>query len=238
MTSERKTGKFSLKGRRQLPSLAYWALAGAVKILRATYRVRAVDEAGLLKMGADAPAMILVNWHNRLVFMPSFVPCRIRSQITVLASDSRDGEYAAQYMSRFGLRAVRGSSSKGGHRALVQLRAALVDGWSVALTPDGPRGPRYEAHPGAVMLAEMTGCPIVPVGFNSTRRWELGGWDRTQLPKPFARVELRFGEPMRIDGRLTVEERAAKVEELRQCLMAITDDGINGHAPLVRDPLP
>jgi lysophospholipid acyltransferase (LPLAT)-like uncharacterized protein len=224
MPETRKKSMISLKGHRHLPSPLYWTLAAAVKLFRTTYRVQVVDQAGLLEKNAANLPAILVNWHNRLVFMPSFVPAEVRSRITVLASDSRDGEYAAQYMGRFGLRAVRGSTSKGGHRALVQMRKALQEDWSIALTPDGPRGPKYHVHPGAVMLAEMTKCPIIPLGFNASSRWELGGWDRTQIPKPFARVEVRYGEPMFIADSLDAKQRAEKIEELKQRMLDITVD--------------
>jgi hypothetical protein len=213
----------SLKGRRHLPHLLYAAIAGTVKIFCRSFRVEIIDQADIRELAGTKP-VILVNWHNRLVFIPGLVSKAVRVNTAVLASASRDGEYAAQYMKRFGLTAVRGSSSKGGRRALVEMRNMLLDGWSVALTPDGPRGPRYHVHPGAVMLAEMTGAPIVPLGFNAPSRWQLGGWDRTQIPKPFSRVQVHYGKPMFIPERLNSAARKEKIEELRRRLLEITID--------------
>ena len=198
-------------------------IAGAVRLLHATYRVRVVDPSGFLAR-ADRPAAVLAIWHNRLIFAPLFFPRPFLRKVKALASLSRDGAYAAQFMAHFLGGMVRGSSSRGGTEALRAMKRELSAGWMIALTVDGPRGPRYRVHVGAILLAEMTGVPIVPVVTNARRRWELRGWDRTQIPKPFARVELVIGEPLEIRGRLTPEERDQACETLRQRLEALTRD--------------
>ena len=100
----------------------------------------------------------------------------------------------------------------------------LKEGRSVALTPDGPRGPRYQVQQGIVILAEKTGCPIVPLSMNSNRRWQLGGWDRTQIPKPLSAVSLVVGKPMHVPAGMTPEQRDKECERVRQAMMQITAD--------------
>ncbi|MBN2452155.1 MAG: DUF374 domain-containing protein, partial [Lentisphaeria bacterium] len=157
---------FTLKGRRRLPALVCWLLATTLKILRRTYRVRASDAAGFLAEGGPWP-VIVVLWHNRILFTGDCFPRRLRACSSVLISASRDGEYAARVVQHFGLGVVRGSSSRGGFRALRDLRRVLAEGHTVVVPVDGPRGPRYTPHPGAVALAAASGVPILPVALNA-----------------------------------------------------------------------
>lgn len=204
---------------RFVPRLASLLVRG----LHSTYRVRTDDPALFLVRQQPWPG-IFIAWHNRLLMLPVFFPVEARRKCAALASISRDGQYAADYMRQLGMQVVRGSTSRGGLRALNQLKACLRDGLSVAMTPDGPRGPRYHLQNGAVMLAQSTGAPIVPVSANALNRWEFGGWDRTQIPKPFARVKLVVGTPLYVPGELTEQQREEQREQVEQALMAITDD--------------
>ncbi len=213
-----------LKGRRELPVCVYSIVGFFAWLLRLTLRLRVVDPEGTLSKKEPLPSIIVV-WHNRLLFAPLLTPRRRRRRIAILASDSRDGEYAARYMRFFGFVPVRGSSSKGGARALRILKKQLASGLSVALTPDGPRGPKYQVQPGVVALAQMTGCPILPISLNAPRRWQLKGWDRTQIPKPFSRVDFMIGSPIQVPARLDEEQRRQWAEQVRQALLAITEDG-------------
>ena len=100
----------------------------------------------------------------------------------------------------------------------------LNDDMSIVITPDGPRGPRYKVQPGAVLLAEATGVPVIPYSVNAPHRWDLKGWDRTQIPKPFSRVEVVIGHPLHVPPKLSPEGRAAACEQLLEAMMAITRD--------------
>ncbi|MFA4945326.1 MAG: lysophospholipid acyltransferase family protein [Lentisphaeria bacterium] len=207
-------------------TLPYWLVAlGATlfRLLRHTWRVTVEDRAGLLAATAPWPAVTIL-WHNRIPILADLFPRRLRQGTAALASASRDGEAAAHLLRAFDYQVVRGSSSRGGHAALNALHAKLDAGTGVAITVDGPRGPRYTLHAGAVHLAVQTGRPLIPLALNAPHRWELKGWDRTQIPKPFSRVTLVIGEPLHLQPMPTDAERQAQLETVRQALLAITDD--------------
>ena len=140
---------------------------------------------------------ILALWHGRI--LPGLHYFRNRG-IVVITSQNFDGEWIAGILHKFGFGTARGSSSRGGARALVQLRRDLALGRPAAFTVDGPRGPARVVQPGAVFLAGATGQPILPYHIESDRFWTLKSWDRTQIPKPFANVVLVIGAPMAVDG--------------------------------------
>ena len=136
---------------------------------------------------------ILGFWHGRI--LPATYFFRNRG-IVVMISLNFDGEWIGRTIERFGYGVARGSTSRGGSRALVQLRRELAAGRPAGFALDGPRGPARVAQPGAVFLAGATGHPILPFHFEADRFWTAGRWDSTQVPKPFARVGLAVGEPM------------------------------------------
>ena len=130
----------------------------------------------------------------------------------VLASRSRDGELVARWVTRFGLRVVRGSSSHGGAEALRELTAALRAGEDVAVVPDGPRGPREQLQPGVVVLAALSGAPVVPFGFAARPARRLASWDRFMVPLPFARAAAVFGKPFAVAREADRETARADLE--------------------------
>ncbi len=138
---------------------------------------------------------ILALWHGRI--LPGLHYFRHRG-IVVITSQNFDGEWIARILHRFGFRTARGSSSRGGARALVQLRRELAVGRAVAFTVDGPRGPARVVQPGAVFLAGATGQPILPYHIEAASYWTLNSWDRTQIPKPFSTVALAIGAPIAV----------------------------------------
>jgi lysophospholipid acyltransferase (LPLAT)-like uncharacterized protein len=107
---------------------------------------------------------------------------------------------------------------------LLELTSWIERGYDAAITPDGPRGPRYQIRDGVIALAQLTGAPIVPVSNNTGWKWRLGSWDRFQIPLPFARCAIRYGEPMRVPREATEAERERLRQELEQRLMALTND--------------
>ena len=132
--------------------------------------------------------MILAFWHS-CIFPATYIWRDL--QIRVLSSDSFDGEWTGRIIRKFGFVKVRGSSSRGAVRALLSMRRELEQGWAVAFTIDGPRGPRFVAKPGPVLLARATGAPMVAFHIAVERAWILNTWDRSMIPKPFSRVLLR-----------------------------------------------
>jgi lysophospholipid acyltransferase (LPLAT)-like uncharacterized protein len=139
---------------------------------------------------------------------------------TVLISDHKDGEIITQIVSGFGCRAVRGSSSKGAARALLQLSRTLNEGNDIAITPDGPRGPRHSFAPGAVVLSQRTGSPIVLLASYAKRVWRLNTWDGFEIPKPFARVTVAYGEPFVVSAE-GVREAATDVDAVAAALVKL-----------------
>lgn len=165
--------------------------------LGATLRVRVRDEAGFL----DAPSpCVVVFWHNRLMMMPwMYRRLGVTLPLTVLMSRSKDGQIVTGIAARFGVGAVRGSSSRGAAVAVRGLVALLRGGGAVGITPDGPRGPRYEIKPGMAHLARAAGVPVLPVTLHYAWKWQAKSWDRLQIPMPFSRVEFVVFKPVAFD---------------------------------------
>jgi len=154
---------------------------------------------------------ILALWHGRI--LPATLYWRDRG-IVAMTSQNFDGEWIARLMARFGFRAARGSTSRGGPRALVQLRRELRAGHATAFTVDGPRGPARIAQPGAIWLSGATGFPVLPFHIEASRYWSAGSWDRAMIPKPFAKVAVVIGDPFEVPttDAETVEARRMDLE--------------------------
>lgn len=171
--------------------------APLMRALGATYRWR-VD--GLHHYDAIVAAgrqPIMAFWHGRI--LPATLFFRNRG-IVVMISQNFDGEWITRVIERFGYDTARGSTSRGGSRALVQLRRALTEGKPAGFALDGPRGPARVAQPGAIFLAGATGHPILPFHIESSAAWTMNSWDRTQIPRPFARIGMAVGPPLEIRG--------------------------------------
>lgn len=137
--------------------------------------------------------VIFALWHGRLLPL-GFLH---RGQnIVCLASRSSDGEYITRVLQHWGFGVVRGSSSSGGDTAFRELIRVVRAGSSVAVTPDGPRGPREQLKPGVLQLAQLTGAPVVPLAAAATRSWWFVSWDRFLVPQPFARLHVEYGDPI------------------------------------------
>lgn len=168
----------------------------AVRLLGWTWRVERRGDAGLALLASDQP-WVTAMWHGRmLTLMPVRLHCR--RGIGVLVSPSDDGGLATKALRRFGYRVIRGSLSRGGSRALREMHEWLAGGGQLVVTPDGPRGPRHAINVGTAWLARATGAPILPVGVAVDRAWRLRSWDHFTIPKPFARLCIVYGDPVRI----------------------------------------
>lgn len=131
-------------------------------------------------------ALLPLLWHHR------------RQQVAIVVSEARDGQYLGDYARRIGYNLVSGSSTRGGARALLGAIRALEDGCTVAITPDGPRGPRREVKPGVVRAAQRAGAMILPVHAVTGSAWRFRSWDRLMVPKPFARIDIGYGKPFAV----------------------------------------
>jgi lysophospholipid acyltransferase (LPLAT)-like uncharacterized protein len=158
---------------------------------------------------------IFAFWHGRI--LPATFFWRDRG-IVVITSANFDGEWIARIIARFGYRSARGSTSRGGSRALVQLRRELASGHPVAFTVDGPRGPARVAQPGAVWLAGATGHPILPFHIEASSHWTAKSWDATQVPKPFATVGISVGAPIEVPANGSEDARLQQLQRLESTL--------------------
>jgi lysophospholipid acyltransferase (LPLAT)-like uncharacterized protein len=163
---------------------------------------------------------ILAFWHSRFVLMPFAYP---GGRIVVLVSRHRDGRMTGEILRRFGLECAWGSSTAGGAGALRDILRRVRAGYDVGVTPDGPRGPRRRAKPGVVATARLSGLPIVPVAFSACPARRLRSWDRTLVPRFFARGLFVYGEPIRVDRAADAEGQAASRERVEAELDRLTD---------------
>jgi lysophospholipid acyltransferase (LPLAT)-like uncharacterized protein len=162
-----------------------------IRTLCATLRYRIIDEAGFLDERVPRPAIMLI-WHNRILAMPVLYRRHYvnRKGLRVLTSASRDGAYLSEFVRCFGLDSVRGSSSRRGAEALLDLIRTLEDGFDLCVTPDGPRGPRYSLGPGVILLSERCRVPLLPVLIEYSAYWRFNSWDGFAVPKPFSEVTV------------------------------------------------
>jgi lysophospholipid acyltransferase (LPLAT)-like uncharacterized protein len=172
------------------------ALAGpALRALAASWRVRTVDEGRWRPLYEARRPHVFLLWHEAL--LPLLWHHR-RQSIAIVVSEAREGQYLADFAASLGYRAVRGSSTRGGARALLGAVRELEAGFAVAFTPDGPRGPRREMKAGVVAAAQRGGGIVVPLHARADRSWRLNSWDRFMIPKPAAVVRILYGRPFEV----------------------------------------
>ena len=213
-----------------LKRLQVAAIAGVgyplINVLGHTLRFRVEGFHHYDAIVASGHQPVMAFWHGRI--LPATFYFRRRG-IVVITSENFDGEWIARIIERFGYGTARGSTTRGGRRAMVQLVRAMRAGKPAGFTLDGPRGPAHVAQPGAVWLAHATGNPILPFHLEAASAWTLRSWDRTQIPKPFTNVALVVGEPIPVAGgatdaqlestRVTLEQRLADLERRAQDLV-------------------
>jgi lysophospholipid acyltransferase (LPLAT)-like uncharacterized protein len=169
----------------------------ALRVLARTWRMQAYGAESYQNLRRQAKPFAFAFWHGGLLPLV----WRHRGEGTsVLVSLHKDGEIIARVCEALGLRTVRGSTTRGGGRALLGLVRELEAGYEVAVTPDGPKGPRHHFAPGALMAAQRAHAPVVPIGVHCSRAWHLKSWDRFMIPKPFARIVVVYGDPAYVAG--------------------------------------
>lgn len=146
---------------------------------------------------------IYTFWHC-LMLIPAYIGRN--KNIQVLISQHSDGEYIAQVIKRLGFGVIRGSTTRGGARAVKAMVDKVRKGYPIAITPDGPRGPRFVVQPGSIYLSQKTRLPIIPTTVGLSRYWKLPSWDEFRIPKPFSRAIMIYGDPIHIPPKLTAEE--------------------------------
>ena len=202
--------------REKLLAVVVSALARA---LLTTVRLRLEDRAGFTTNPPDFPT-IITFWHNRicaitLTFLRKYHPSR--RGVVVLTSPSRDGEILAGVMAAFHMSSVRGSSSRRGSQALLELTEKIRQGFDIAVTPDGPRGPQYYLHPGLLFLARATEARILPVHAHFSHAITLKSWDGFRIPLPFSRVDViiaPYETVSKSDGEESFEAERTRIETI------------------------
>lgn len=189
-----------------------------IRLLAMTWRMRTENDAELSAARASNRRVIFTLWHGEL--LPLLWHHRGKG-IAVVISEHRDGEIIAQIAERLGYTTVRGSSSRGGSRALIGLIRAVESGRDGAVTPDGPRGPAHVFAPGAAIAAQRTGVPLLPVRAIASSAWRLRSWDRFLVPKPFASVRVVYG-PLTPVQATTPREAAEMATQLQAVLDAVS----------------
>jgi lysophospholipid acyltransferase (LPLAT)-like uncharacterized protein len=196
---------------------------GLARLVGATLTVVEVNREPVERLWTAGTPVIYAAWHGRMLMLP-YLYGRHR-RVHVLASRSRDGELVSRYARGFGFRVIRGSSSRGAATALRRLaRLVTEERVEVAVVPDGPRGPRYVAQPGAVVLARLSGAPIVPVGFGASRGTVLASWDACLVPHLFARAAVVFGDPITVAPTADREALEQYRKDLEAALRRLTED--------------
>jgi lysophospholipid acyltransferase (LPLAT)-like uncharacterized protein len=191
-----------------------WAL---IMLLGRTWRFEVLAVEGITPAfhGFTPSREIYCFWHQCVLACAYYYRS---THATILISQSFDGELITRTLELFGYRAVRGSSSRGGREGLLALRRVLDQGTPAIFTADGPRGPIYRAKPGPIKLAQMTGAPVGSFHLQPEKAWTIRSWDRFQVPKPFTRIAVSWGQWTSVPEDTSNEELESKREQLDAAL--------------------
>src|SRR5215203_5195152 len=201
--------------------LAFYLL---IRVIGRTIRYQVSGWENFEAIEAAGRLPIYAFWHDRIFAGTYFFRNR---GIAVITSQSKDGEYIARFIQRLGYGAIRGSSTRGGVGALVEMIKTMRNGTATAFTLDGPKGPRYVAKPGAVILAKKSGNPIMPFVVECRKFWTVGSWDRLQIPKPFTRAKLIIDTPIYVNADADEAQVQEKLREVQLSLDAMVEAGTN-----------
>lgn len=197
------------------------------RLLFKTLRLEVIDHAGFLSHPPAEP-LLMTFWHNRipaiaLGFLRTYP--KHRQGVVVLTSPSKDGDILSGVMKHLGMGSVRGSSSRRGSTALRELSAKLERGYDLAITPDGPRGPKYSLGPGVIFLAQKTGLPILPLHARYHRAFRFKTWDAFAIPWPFSKITITVDPYIWIDAALTdIEPERLRLETILKQNAEYADD--------------
>jgi lysophospholipid acyltransferase (LPLAT)-like uncharacterized protein len=177
-----------------------------------------VEGLNYLQFEGEGRRPIMAFWHGRVLTATYFFRNR---GICVMISENFDGEWIARIIESFGYGTSRGSTSRSGQRALLQLKRHMEHGRPAGFAVDGPRGPARKVQPGVVWLAKLTGNPVVPFHMEASKFWTLGSWDRTQVPRPFSTVAIAVGSPINVAPDADEQQIEAKRAEVEISLLRL-----------------
>lgn len=208
--------------------LGAWAVLVLVRLVSATLRYRWNDPSGHFDEKPAGPTIYCI-WHNRLALCMVAYYAYVRRRTSVpgmaaMVSASRDGGFLAAILECFKVQPVRGSTSRRGPQALLELTTWAERGYDLAITPDGPRGPCCKVQEGVMALAQITGLPILPFSYHAHWKVRAKSWDRFQIPLPFSRCDMNFGQVIRVPRECTDEERETLRQQLEATLKELSVD--------------
>lgn len=216
--------KHAFRQIKKFPTWIYYLPSRIMLLIRMLMRHQVIDPNGLIeKYSNGTETAVTVTWHNRLLFFPAMFPRKVCERTVAVISASRDGQYIADLCAQFGVRSVRGSSSRKAVSVLHNAIKTVESGSLISFTPDGPRGPKYVMSKGPVHMASLLGVPVIPIAVNYSSYWELGGWDRFQIPKPWAKITLILGDEIYVPGDLSPEQLEEWRLKIQEQLCAISD---------------
>ncbi|OQY26854.1 MAG: hypothetical protein B6244_12295 [Candidatus Cloacimonetes bacterium 4572_55] len=187
-----------------------------IRLLGASWRVRLINRDLEQNLKSQHSAVILAFWHSQML-IPTYTQRQRDTRIMI--SQSKDGEYIARTVQRLGFTPVRGSTSRRGAQALAEMVRQGRAGYDLGITPDGPRGPRYQARIGAAILARDSGLPVIPCGVTAKKRIELNTWDRFAIPYPFTTAVVRYNPPIYVSPDADRKELEKKRLEIEKALI-------------------
>ena len=191
--------------RESRPGLVSGLLYAIIRTLGMTYRIKVHGDPTTPPGGK-----VFCGWHGKSLVFENYFRGK---GVWVIISPSRDGEIQASLFRKMGYKIIRGSTGREGVRAAIEAIKQLKQGETLAMTPDGPRGPSGVVQPGVVVMAQKSGAALIPVGITANRKWTINSWDKHMIPKPFAKAVIVFGEPIIADGTMDQEAVRAELEK-------------------------
>jgi len=179
-----------------------------IKLLMGTLRIKVYNNDNLVSARKSHGKVIYTFWHNRML-IPAYT--HINQHVHVLISQHQDGEYIARVITGLGFGTIRGSSRRGGIKALKEAVAVSKE-YDIAITPDGPTGPKEIVKDGALLIAYKTGKPIIPGIFIIKSKWQLKSWDNFIIPKPFSPVKMIYGKPIFVRSKDEIPEKKKELQ--------------------------
>lgn len=199
--------------------LASWIGPVLICVLGTTLRIDFVGRGKLGPIRRWGRSVIHAFWHGRMLILAYTHRWK---KIHILISQHRDGEYIARIIEKLGFVSVRGSTTRGGTKAIFEMCEKGACGYDLGVTPDGPRGPGFKVHPGTVYMAQRSGMPIVPITSSAEHRWTLSTWDYFIIPRPFSRAVIMVGEPIYVPAEADARELEAVRIDLEERLNHLT----------------
>ena len=189
-----------------------------IRIYFSLIRIRTINEDLVINRFKSDQKVIAAIWHQRIILALGYAKRFRTYRPSVMISQSRDGDMIADVYRRFNFRPVRGSSSRGGKEALSAIVADLSQNPFAVHVLDGPRGPKGIVKPGVVVMAQLSGVPIIPAYLSVNRVWVLNSWDRTLIPKPFSTIFVRWGDPIVVPEQLDDETFEMTRKQIEDCM--------------------